>query len=109
MRSDACVMGQIIDYATKDERIKAVYMNGSRTNINAPSDIFRDFDIVYVVDEIRPFIEDKTWIHNFGEILMMQEPESNDKWLGRKVNFDKRYAYLMLFRDGIRIDLSFQS
>jgi aminoglycoside 6-adenylyltransferase len=102
-------MRQIIDYATNDERIKAVYLNGSRTNINAPSDIFRDFDIVYVVDEIKPFIEDKAWIDNFGEILIMQEPEYNDKWLGREVDFDSRYAYLMLFSDGIRIDLSFQS
>ncbi len=109
MRSDCTVMSKIIKFAKENKSIRAVYMNGSRTNHNAPSDIFRDFDIVYVVEDIKPFRIDKSWINYFGDILIMQEPDLNDKLLGRSVSIDERYAFMMLFSDGIRIDLSFQS
>src|SRR6056297_2652617 len=109
MRSDDKVYDQILNFAQKDKRIKAVYLNGSRTNKNASKDIFQDFDVVYVVEDTAEFINDKSWIKYFGDILIKQEPEYNDKWIGRDVDFTQRYAYLMLFEDGIRIDLSFQS
>ena len=47
----------LLQIAREDERIKAVYMNGSRTNRNVPKDIFQDYDIVFVVSEIKSFIE----------------------------------------------------
>ncbi|MCK0471735.1 aminoglycoside 6-adenylyltransferase [Halalkalibacter sp. APA_J-10(15)] len=109
MRTEKTMLETITDYAKNDARIRAVYMNGSRTNPNVPKDIFQDFDIVYVVEETKPFIEDKRWLKVFGEILIMQEPDWLDKGLGRSVDFSSRYAYLMLFTDGNRIDLSLQS
>ena len=53
--------------AQEDERIRAVYMNGSRTNKNVPKDIFQDYDVVYVVTDTLPFVEDKKWIDSFGQ------------------------------------------
>lgn len=49
MRTEEQMMKLILDTAKEDERILAVYMNGSRTNPNAPKDIFQDYDIIYVV------------------------------------------------------------
>lgn len=72
MRSEKEMIDLILDTARKDERIRAVYMNGSRTNPNAPKDLFQDYDIVYVVRETLPFIKDTTWIDRFGERLYMQ-------------------------------------
>ena len=77
MRSEKEMIDLILDTARKDERIRAVYMNGSRTNPNAPKDLFQDYDIVYVVRETLPFIKDTTWIDRFGERLYMQLPEQN--------------------------------
>lgn len=58
MRSEQEMFDLILNTAREDKRIRAVYMNGSRTNPNAPKDIFQDYDIVYVVRDTRPFIED---------------------------------------------------
>ena len=66
MRSEKEMMELILSVARKDERIRAVYMNGSRTNPNVKKDIFQDYDIVYVVKENRPFYEDERWIDRFG-------------------------------------------
>ena len=44
MRSENEMYDLILDIAKNDVRIKAVYMNGSRTNENVPKDIFQDYD-----------------------------------------------------------------
>ena len=71
MRTEKEMYDLILDIARNDERIRAVYLNGSRTNPNAPKDIFQDYDVVYVVTEMFPFIKDKDWIKCFGETLYM--------------------------------------
>ncbi|WP_409253826.1 aminoglycoside 6-adenylyltransferase [Bacillus sp. SCS-153A] len=109
MRTEKEMMDRILQVAKKDERIRAVYMNGSRTNPNVPRDIFQDYDIVYVVKETAPFIEEKEWIKAFGELLMIQEPDMMDRMAGQPKDFSKSYGYLMLFTDGNRIDLQIQS
>lgn len=109
MRTEKEMYDLILDIAQKDERIRAVYMNGSRTNPNAPKDIFQDFDIVYVVTETASFISEEKWINTFGDLLMIQEPDKNDKLVGLDTDFDNSYGYLMLFTDGNRIDLHIQT
>lgn len=53
MRSEQDMFDLIVNAAREDGRIRAVYMNRSRTNPSAPRDIFQDYDIVYVVRETR--------------------------------------------------------
>lgn len=102
MRSETEIYDLILDIARQDERIYAVYMNGSRTNKNVLKDIFQDFDIVYVVEETLSFRKDKKWIEKFGTILYMQYPDEHPDDPGDKENF---YGWLMQFTDGNRIDL----
>ncbi|WP_330949046.1 aminoglycoside 6-adenylyltransferase [Virgibacillus sp. MG-45] len=110
MRTEQEMMGLLIRIAKDDDRIRAVYMNGSRTNPNVPKDIFQDYDIVYVVTETRSFIQDQAWIHAFGELLMLQEPDKNDAALHKNDNNNlSTYGYLMLFTDGNRIDLHIET
>lgn len=105
MRSEEEMMNVILDVAKGDERIRGVYMNGSRTNPNARKDIFQDYDIVYVVKETAPFIEDANWINVFGERLYMQLPEQMDRMLGKEADLENCFGYLMQLADGNRLDL----
>ena len=43
MRSEQEMFDLILGIAKADPRVKAVYMNGSRTNPNADKDIFQDY------------------------------------------------------------------
>ncbi|MCI8507840.1 MAG: aminoglycoside 6-adenylyltransferase [Lachnospiraceae bacterium] len=106
MRREEIMYNLFLDIANEDDRILAVYMNGSRTNANAPKDIFQDYDIVFVVRETGSFIEDKEWIHRFGNILYMQYPDEHPDFPGDKENF---YGWLMQFEDGVRVDLHVES
>lgn len=103
MRSEQEILELILDTAKSDERIRTVIMNGSRTNPNAPRDIFQDFDIVYLVTEVESFMADHAWIHRFGELMVLQMPEAMQD---PPPENDGNFPYLMQFTDGNRIDLT---
>lgn len=103
MRTEQEMFNLILNVAKNDERIRAVFMNGSRTNPNATKDIFQDYDICYVVNETKSFREDKGWIDQFGERLYMQYPEENSYY---ESDVDNCYAWLIQFTDGNRLDLT---
>jgi aminoglycoside 6-adenylyltransferase len=107
LRNELDMMNLIKSVAREDERIRAVYMNGSKTNPSAPKDIFQDYDIVYVVTELTSFLSNSQWLEIFGEILMKQEPDKL-AYLESKEPINS-YGYLMLFHDGNRIDLRLQT
>ncbi|MBD5514439.1 MAG: aminoglycoside 6-adenylyltransferase [Lachnospiraceae bacterium] len=106
MRDEVTMYKLFMDIANADDRILAMYLNGSRTNANVPKDIMQDYDLVFVVTETRPFIEDKNWILNFGNILYMQYPDESPDYPSDKENI---YGWLMQFDDGNRIDLHVES
>ena len=103
MRNEHEMMDLIMDTAWEDERIRAVILNGSRANPNVQRDIFQDYDIVYVVTEMEPFVHNLEWIRRFGELMVLQLP---DEMEGEQDKPRTCYAYLMQFADGNRIDLT---
>ena len=103
MRSKKEIFDLILSIAKKDARVRAVVLNGSRANPNISPDIFQDFDIAFLVDNLKSIVEDKNWHKQFGEILIMQTPETmNDP----APDNNGKFTYLLLFTDGNRIDLN---
>jgi len=109
MRTEKEMMNLIINVAETNERIRAVYMNGSRTNPNVPTDKYQDYDIIYIVTEMDWFYKNKDWISVFGEFVMVQEPDKNSIAEGEKIDISDSYGWLMLFKDGNRIDLHIET
>ena len=105
MRNKEEMMKLIMDVAINDERIRAVTMEGSRANKNATHDQYCDFDICYIVSDIREFTKDNKWVEIFGEILIVQYPMD---WYSHPYNYagHDNFAYLIQFKDGNRIDLT---
>lgn len=103
MRTEQEMFDLILNIAKDDERVRAVFMNGSRTNPNAIKDIFQDYDIEFVVKETKSFRDDKSWIDKFGGRLYMQYPEGNSFFPG---DVENCYAWLIQFTDGNRLDLT---
>ena len=103
MRSEREMLELILSIAQEDERIRAAILNGSRANPDAPRDIFQDFDVVYFVTEMAPFVRNLDWIAQFGERMILQTP---DDMGDPPPTREDGYAYLMQFADGNRIDLT---
>ena len=104
MRTEAEILGLILEFARDKDGIRVVVMNGSRVNPNARKDPFQDYDIACYVVDVTPFLGDLCIPQFFGELMILQTPEDMGD---PEQNKDGSYAYLMQFMDGNRIDLSF--
>ena len=96
-------MDLILGYAHASDAVRAVVMNGSRLNPNAPVDPFQDYDIVYLVPDVAPFRGRQDIPAYFGESMIVQTPDD----MGPVPAIRAGYTYLMQFMDGNRIDLTF--
>ncbi|SDF59786.1 aminoglycoside 6-adenylyltransferase [Dyadobacter soli] len=103
-RNASEMMELILEVARNDDRILAVLQDGSRSNPNVTPDIFQDFDIIYVVKDLAPFMQDPGWVDVFGERMIMQLPEAMELY-PPSPELEGAFSYLMLFTDGNRIDL----
>ena len=100
MRSEKEVMNQLLTYAENNDMVRAVLLNGSRVNPNVKNDIFSDYDVKFAVTDSGYFLNNLEWIQYFGELIIMQQNtllHNDEEW----------YIFLMIFSDGVRIDLSF--
>ncbi|MBP5669262.1 MAG: aminoglycoside 6-adenylyltransferase [Lachnospiraceae bacterium] len=96
----------ILKTAKEDDRIRAVTMEGSNVAPGAVHDQFSDFDVTFVVTDIREFSKDHDYMKRFGDILIMQMP---DDYYAEPYDYQGRenFAYLTQYKDGNRIDLTF--
>lgn len=97
------MMELILGIAKKDERIKIVTLEGSRTNNNVPRDKFQDYDISYFVTDIDSFKITDEWLNAFGKRIIMQKPEDMELFPPELGNW---FSYLMFFEDENKIDLT---
>ena len=102
-------LNHILGYARNEDRIRAVYLGGSRTDPSVAPDPFQDYDVVFVVDDPTVFISDQSWIDNIGKPAMVQEPDKPEYGWGQEEDGKLGYAWLMILDSGIRIDLGIQA
>lgn len=101
-RTESDMLGLVLDYARESEAVRAVTLEGSRTNVHIPRDAFQDYDITFLVTNTAPFTAGDAWLSAFGEIIMMQKPEDMELFPPEMPG----HSYLMLFSDYVKMDLT---
>jgi aminoglycoside 6-adenylyltransferase len=90
----------LIRWAGEKDAVRAVLLTSTRARPGAPVDALSDYDAVLVVEDIRPFFEDRSWLGDFGEVLVAYwdpiEPEP-DHGVDQTGN-------VVQYADGLRID-----
>ena len=104
MRTPEEMHNLILDFAENDDRVRCVYLNGTRVD-ERYCDKYSDFDLVYVVNDIASFTKSDEWLEYFGKRLVMQKTSDG---LAHPYDYSgyENYTYLMQFDDGNRIDLT---
>ncbi|HEY3313128.1 MAG TPA: aminoglycoside 6-adenylyltransferase [Anaerolineales bacterium] len=64
------VIQQLIQWAEKQAFVRVMLLTSSRANPRATVDVFSDYDVILVVPDIHPFFEARSWLQNFGEVLV---------------------------------------
>ena len=64
------VLDRLKHWAEHHDSIRAMLLTSTRANPNAAMDVFSDYDVVLVVRDIHPLFEDRSWLHDFGDVLV---------------------------------------
>lgn len=94
------VIHDLTRWVGRKELVRAALLTSTRANPHAPVDALSDYDVVLVVEDIRPLFEDRSWLGDFGEVLVAYwdpihpHPDHDIEHTGNTV----QYA------DGLRMD-----
>jgi aminoglycoside 6-adenylyltransferase len=95
------VIQRLKDWAGDQESIRAMLLTSTRANPNADIDLFSDYDVILVVADILPYFEDRSWLWNFGEVLVVyRDPIQSLYGFGK-------FACITQYEDGTKIDFTF--
>lgn len=94
---------RLIQFAKDDDNIRALVLQGSYVNDNAPRDMFSDLDPLFYCADVTAFTKDDSWRSAFGEVIA----HFNDSW--DTPYDDKAHTRLTIYKDGFKIDFGFQN
>ncbi len=96
------VFNKLIQWAEQRESIRAMLLTSTRAVPNAPVDFLSDYDVILIVDDIHPFYEDRSWLEDFGEVLVVYwDPIYPDSEHG-----NEKTANVTQYADGLKIDFT---
>ncbi|RPJ22452.1 MAG: hypothetical protein EHM33_23475 [Chloroflexi bacterium] len=97
------VIKKLIQWAEPQDSIRAILLTSTRAIPGTSVDIFSDYDVVLVVEDIHPFYEERRWLGDFGDVLVVywdsiyRDPDyGNDK-----------FGNVTQYSDGLKIDFTF--
>jgi aminoglycoside 6-adenylyltransferase len=98
------VTTNLIQWAEGRDAIRAMLLTSTRAVPvpNAPVDDFSDYDVVLFVDNIHPFHEQRSWLQDFGEVLVAYwDPIYMDPDFGME-----KFGNVTQYADGLKIDFT---
>ena len=96
------VVRRLARWARPRDSVRAMLLTSTRAIPLSPVDVFSDYDVVLVVADIRPFFADRSWLEDFGKVLVAYwdpiypDPDHGVEQTGNVV----QYA------DGLKIDFT---
>lgn len=96
------VIYHLINWAEQQDSIRAMLLTSTRAVPNAPRDEYSDYDVVLIVKDVHPFFEDRSWLEDFGVVLVAY-------W--DSIHLDEDYgtekvANVIQYADGLKIDFT---
>ena len=96
------VIRRLVRWADRQAAVRAVLLTSTRAIPHAAVDAFSDYDVVLVVRDIHPFVADRNWLRDFGEVLVAYwDPVHPDPDHGLE-----RGANVVQYTDGLKIDFT---
>jgi Streptomycin adenylyltransferase. len=96
------VIAKLIQWAEGRDAIRAMLLTSTRAVPNATVDELSDYDVVLVVEDIHPFHEERSWLKDFGEVLVTYwDPIYPDPEYGLE-----KFGNVIQYADGLKIDFT---
>jgi len=77
-------------------------LTSTRAVPNATVDFLSDYDVILIVEDIHPFFEERSWLEDFGDVLVVYwDPIFPDPEYG-----NEKTANVTQYADGLKIDFT---
>jgi aminoglycoside 6-adenylyltransferase len=92
------IIDSLVRWAEQQPLVRAMLLTSSRASPKALVDIFSDFDILLILQDVHPFYEDRKWLEAFGPVLALYRDP-----LEPHLGFLKS-GYVIQYENGLKID-----
>ena len=99
-REEPQPIDKIVAWARALDDVRCVVLTSSRTNPDVEVDAFSDIDIILVVKDILPYLDDEAWLREFGEVLVLYRDPV------RREYGCERFCRVTQYEDGTKIDFT---
>jgi aminoglycoside 6-adenylyltransferase len=91
-----------IQWAQVHDPVRGVLLTSTRAIPEAAVDVLSDYDVILIVRDIHPFVEDHAWLNDFGEVLITYwDAIHPDPVFGIE-----KCANVIQYCDGLKIDFT---
>jgi aminoglycoside 6-adenylyltransferase len=92
----------LIAWAKSRDDVRAILLTSTRASPGGKVDELSDYDVILVTREITPYWNDRSWIGDFGEVLVAYwDPISEDPETGHS-----QTGNIVQYADGLKIDFT---
>jgi aminoglycoside 6-adenylyltransferase len=94
MNNYETITNKLVEWATRNEDIRALVLIGSRARTNAPTncwsdaDEWSDLDVIVIAQDISVYVQTADWIHAFGKPLLTFTETAFDGSVERRVLYE---------------------
>ncbi len=90
----------LLRWAAENEIVRAILLTSTRAIPGAKVDPYSDYDVILVLQDIRPYFESRAWLADFGPVLAVyQDPLEPELGVLRS-------GYVVQYEDGLKIDFT---
>ena len=101
LRGDS-VVAELLEWAKARPSIQAMLLTSTRTYSNAVVDALSDYDVILVVPDIRPYYQDRSWLSDFGNVLVAYwDPIYRSSETGLEM-----FGNVVQYTSGLKIDFT---
>lgn len=99
---DDSVVAKLLEWAQARSSIRAMLLTSTRADPNAVVDVLSDYDVILVVPDIQPYHKDRSWLADFGDVLVTYwDPIYKSPETGLEI-----FANVVQYESGLRIDFT---
>ena len=92
------IINRLVRWAESQTEIRALILTSTRTNPDAVTDAFSDYDVILAVTDFRRFLEDDKWLEDFSRVLAVyRDPVRLEYGM-------ERFCRVTQYEDGTKID-----
>ena len=94
------VLRRLVRWAEERDIVRAMLITSTRARPRAPVDLLSDYDIVLALEDVHPFFEDRSWLGDFGGVLVAYW----DKIEPDPAHGIEQSGNVVQYADGLKID-----